>query len=131
MKRKERGCQEEVVHGMQVNAAQRSNDEHQEEKEEQRDGSEVADLSCQWPRLQLLRHSHTDLESRNQVRVAPGQVPAVSSRVFAGGRERVIGEVNVFEICVHCESKILHLRHTLGQFVSPAVLSLRAIAYVQ
>src|SRR5947207_15952634 len=100
---------------MEIYVAQCSDDEHQEEKEKQRDGSKVADLSRQWPRLQLLRHGHPNLESRNQIRVAPRQVSPVRSFVLAGGRERVVGKVNVFEIRVHGEIEILHLCHAISQ----------------
>src|SRR5437867_387302 len=109
---------------MQIYIAQCGDDEHQEEKEKQRHGSKVADLSRQRTRLQLLRHGHPNLESRNQIRVAPRQVPPVRSFVLAGWRERVVGKVNVFEIRMHGESEILHLRHAISQLVSPVVQAL-------
>src|SRR5882724_1385645 len=124
MKRKECSRQEEIIHRMQIYVAQCGDDEHQEEKEKQRHGGEVADLTRQRTRLQLLRHGHPNLESRNQIRVAPRQVPPLRSFVLAGGRERVVGKVNIFEVRVHGEIEILHLRHAISQLVSPVVQTL-------
>ncbi len=45
VKGEERGGEEEVVHRMKIDLPHRCEDEHQKEKEEQRDRGEVADFS--------------------------------------------------------------------------------------
>ena len=48
---KERARQEEVIHGMKIDPADRGDDKHQKEKEKQRHGREQADLAGQGPGL--------------------------------------------------------------------------------
>ncbi len=79
--------------------------------------------------MQFLRHDHRDLISRQQALVRPVQVPARGSLRFFGGRERVVREVNVFEVCFHAEEEIAHLRNlTAAEAVAPFVKTLRAVA---
>src|SRR5260370_4766755 len=77
VKRKERARQEKIVHRVQIVPAQRGQDEYQEEKEEQRHRSEVADSSRQRAGLQLLRQSQFNVKSRTHSLIIPFQLPAV------------------------------------------------------
>src|SRR5262249_31797244 len=131
VKRKKGRRQEEIIHRVQINVSQRRDDEHQEEKEEQRTRRKVADLSRQRSGLQLLWHGHANLESRNQIRIAPGHIPAVGSLMLSCWRKRIVGEIDVFEIGVHGQCEVMHLRNTIGQLVPPIVQTLRTISYVQ
>src|SRR6185295_9443166 len=82
-----------------------------------------------WSRLEFLRHDHRDLISRQQALVRPVQVPARGSLCFFGGRECVVGDVDVFEICFHAKEEIAHLRNlTTAEAVTPFVKTLRAVA---
>src|ERR1041385_5492415 len=128
MKSEEGRGQEEIVHGVEVNTAQSRDDEHQEKEEEQGDRSEVTDFTSQWAGLELLRHSHADLKSRDQIVVVPCEVPAIGGQLFRGGRKRVLCEINVVEVSVHVQREITHLGNAVGQLVTPALQTLRTIA---
>src|SRR6266436_9325460 len=101
MKREERAGQEKIVHRMQIVAAQRGEDEHQEEKEEQRHGSEIADSSRKRPGLQLLRHLQRDVESGHQILEIPLQLPAVRRLPLLRRRKRIIRKIETGKIRFH------------------------------
>ena len=69
MEGKECAGEKEVIHRMQLDIARGRNDEHQEEEEKERDGREETDLSGERSRLQLLRHDHRNLKTRDKVLV--------------------------------------------------------------
>src|SRR5206468_13278 len=117
MEGEEGASQEEIVQRVQIKVAQRADDEHQKEEKEQRDGSEVADLSGQGTGLQLFRHSHTDLKAREQVGIAPGELPTVRCALLLAGRERVIGEVDIFEVRRHAQHEIVDVGNAVAQLV--------------
>src|ERR1700751_4576612 len=106
VKREERCSQEEVVHGMEIDVTHRGDDEHQKEKEKQRYGRGVADFSCQRSGLQFFRHGHADLKAGDEVRVLPRELPASVSEQLRGGRERVIGEVDIAEVGLHHQLEV-------------------------
>src|SRR5690242_18356920 len=112
-------CEEEVVHGMEFESTQRGDDEHQEKEEEQRDRGGVTDFSGQRAGLEVVGHGHANLKSGDQVRVTPGEVPAVGSGLFGGRRKGVVGEVYVFEVGVHGEQEIVRLRDSVSELVAP------------
>src|SRR6266705_5290965 len=92
MKRKEGACQEEVIHRVQIVPAQRRQNEHQKEKEEQRHGREVADPPCQRSRLQLLRHLQCYVEPGHQILVIPLQLPAARRLPLSVGESELSGK---------------------------------------
>src|SRR5712664_4550804 len=106
MKRKERACHEKIVHRVQIVAAQRGQYEYQEEKEEQRHGTEIADPSRQRSGLQLLRHFQCDVESGNQILIIPLQLPAVRRLPFFGRRKRIVREVETGKIRLHQQVEV-------------------------
>src|SRR5260370_33261121 len=93
IKGKERACQEKIVHRVQVVAAQRGQNEYQEEKEEQRHGSEIADSSRQRTGLQLLRHLQDYVQPGHQNLVIQLQLQAVRRLPFFGRRKRIVWEI--------------------------------------
>src|SRR6266481_6479970 len=123
--------QEEVVQRVQIEVAQRIEDEHQKEEKEQGDGSEVADLSGQGTGLQLFRHGHADLKSRQQIGISPRELPPVRGALLLGGRERVVGEVDVFEIRRHAKHEVVDVCNAVAQFVAPTVQTLGAVCSAQ
>src|SRR5437667_5586223 len=113
MERKERARQEKIVHRVQIVAAQRGQYEHQEEKEEQRHGSEIADSPRQWAGLQLLRHLQRDVESGHQILVIPLQLPAVRRLPFFRRRKRIVRKIKTGKIRFHYQMEIVRLRYFL------------------
>src|SRR6202046_728441 len=116
---------------MQIDPPQRGDDKYKKKKKKQRPRSEEADLSRQRPRLQLLRHGDSDSVSRNQIRVIPGQIPAIADFVFRSRRKSIFGKVDVFEIGVNVQREVANLRNAVAEVVAPGVQSLRTIARVQ
>jgi len=92
-----------------VDGAQSGDVEHQEEKQQQRDGREVTDLPRERPGLQLLGHSDIDLEAADQIAVPPGEVPATGHLVFVGGGEGVEWKVDPLEVGLHIKLKVASL----------------------
>src|SRR6202171_6297147 len=139
MKCKERACQEKIVHGVQIVAAQRGENEYQKEKEEQRDGAEIADPSRQRTGLQLLRHLQCDVEPGHQILIIPLQLPAVRRLPFFGRRKRIVREIKTGKIRFHQQVEVARLRNLLPaavrilarEGVSPTVQPLRAVGRVQ
>src|SRR6266704_6774 len=148
MKREERACQEEVIHRVQIVAAQRGQNEHQKEKEEQRHGREVADPPRQRSRLQLLRHLQCDVEPGYQILVIPLQLPAARRPPLFRRRKRTVREVETGKIRLHQQAEVARLRNFLAALlrifagrrtlrvrarkcVAPTVQSLRAIGRAQ
>ncbi len=58
----ESGCQEEIVHGVELYLPERGEKEDQEEEEEERDGGEIGHLAHPGAGIQLLRHHHANLD---------------------------------------------------------------------
>src|SRR6202046_146850 len=116
---------------MQIDPPQRGDDKYQKEKEKQRHRSEEADLSRQRPRLQLLRHGDSDSVSRTQIRVIPGQIPAIADFVFRSRRKSIFGKVDVFEMGVNVQGGGANVGKPAADVVAPGVQSLRTIARVQ
>src|SRR6266852_2774214 len=110
MKGKARACQEKIVHRVQIVAAQRGQNEYEKEKEEQRDGAEIADPSRQRTRLQLLRHLQGDVESGHQILIIPLQLPAVRRPPFFGRRKRIVREIETGKIRFHQQVEVARLR---------------------
>src|SRR5947208_168172 len=113
MECKERARQEKVIHRVQIVAAQRGQYEHQEEKEEQRHGSKIADAPRQRAGLQLLRHLQRDVESGHQILVIPFQLPAVGRLSFFRRRKRIVWEIETVKIRFHQQMEIVRLRDFL------------------
>src|SRR5262245_61284591 len=111
VKSKECRRQKEVVHRMQLNAAHCRDDQHQKEKEEQRDRSEETNSPRQRSWLQMLRHGHRDLVPGNQVAEFPIQDPAISGFVLFSRRERVVGKIDVLEVGCHQKREVFYLSH--------------------
>src|SRR6266487_3078303 len=95
---------------MEFDAAQSRDDEHQKEKEEERHRSEETDASSQGTGLEFFRHGHSDLKPGKEALIAPAQLPARRALMFFCGRERVIGEIYVFEVGRHLEHEFPDLR---------------------
>src|SRR6516225_11885285 len=93
VKGKEGGRQKEIVHRMEFDPAKLREDEHNEEEEQQRDGSKIADFSRKRPGLQLFRHGQGDVVAGNQILVVPVKLPSASDGVLLCRRERVVGKV--------------------------------------
>src|SRR5262249_21395293 len=127
----ERRGQEEVVHGVDVNAADGGDDEHQKEEKEQRDRRKEADAPGQRAGLELLRHDHADLIAGKQVLVVPVQLPAIGGFTFLAGRESVVGEVDVLEIGRHGQMEVAHLGNLIAEFVAPSIHTLRGVANLE
>src|SRR6267143_277478 len=106
MKCKECACQKEIIHRVQIVRAQRGQNKHQKEKEEQRYGSEIADASRQRTWLQLLRHLQGDVESGHQVLIIPLQLPAVRRLPFLRRRKRIVREIETGKIRFHLQVEI-------------------------
>src|SRR5262249_23433161 len=109
---------------MQIDAANRAQDEHHEEKEEQRYRRKEADLACQRPGLQLLRHFHPDLKAGDQVLVIPHQLPSIAGLLLARRRKRAVREIDLLEICAHLELEVSDRRDILSKAVPPVVQAL-------
>src|SRR6266700_3080839 len=131
MKCEKRRGQEKIVQWMNINAPNGSNDEHQKKEKEQRHGSKQADASCQRSGLKFFRHDHADLIAGEQVFVIPLQLPAFGRLMLFAGRERVVREINVFEIGGHRELEIFYVRNLLAEVVTPISHSLRRITYLE
>src|SRR5437016_10201028 len=106
---------------MQIDAADRRNDEHEKKEEEQRNRRQVTDLARQWAGLQLLRHEHADLISRHQVLVIPIQIPALVFWNLTGRGARVFGKVNVFEIRLYGEAEVAELLDIAAETITPGI----------
>src|SRR5688500_16331791 len=119
MEGEERRCQESVVHRMEVDAADGDDDEHHREKEQQRYRGEEGDLTGERPGLEFLRHVHADLESREEIRVAPLQSPPATLLDLLGRGKRVLREVDVIEVRAHCQLEIAHLGDVIAEYISP------------
>src|SRR5207247_6430799 len=102
-KRKEGACQKEVIHRVQIVPAQRGQNEHQKEKEEQRHWREVADPSRQRSRLQLLWHLQGNVKPGHQILVIPLQLPAARRLPLFSRRKRTVREVETGKIRLHQE----------------------------
>src|ERR1700722_5483568 len=131
MKGEKGRCQEKIVHRMQIDLANRRNDEHQKKEKKKRHRRGVANFPRQRPGLQLRGHSHTDLKARNQIRVLPGQLPAAGNELLGSGRERIVGEINLPKIGLHGKHEIARLDNSLSPLVAPTIQTLRAIRNVQ
>src|SRR4030095_611467 len=132
MEGKEGGGEKKVIHRMEFNPPHRSDDEHDEEKEEERYRGKETDLSGQWSRLQLLRHDHGDLIPRQQILVGPTQVPTASGLGFGGWGNLILGKVYVLEVGLHVQGEVLHLGYVVAaKAVAPFVQSLRVVADLQ
>src|SRR5882672_3042423 len=131
MEREEGGGEEEVVHGVEIDVAQGGEDEHQKEKEEEGNGSEETDFSGERAGLEMFGHGHAELQSGEKVFITPCQVPAGIGLVLFCGRERVLGEVDGFEVGVHVENEIFDLGNAVvgafAELVVPVVESLGAV----
>src|SRR5574341_2466067 len=106
MKREERGREKEIVHRMQLDAAQGRDDKHEKEKEEQRNRRKEADPARQRARLQLFGHRHRDLITGYQVLVIPIQFPTISRLVLLRRRQGVVWKINVFKVRGHLQRKV-------------------------
>src|SRR5215831_18703432 len=78
VKGEERRREKEVVDGVKIYVADGRDDEHQEEKEEQRNGRRIADFAGKGTRLQFLRHGHAGLKAGNEATVLPCELPSAS-----------------------------------------------------
>src|SRR5262249_2385493 len=98
VKGEKRARQKEVIHGVQVDSAQRGQDEDQKEKEKQRHWRKVRNAACERPRLQLLRHLKRKFESRDQVLLVQFDLPALAGVRLLRGRQRMLGKIKPGEI---------------------------------
>src|SRR5260221_14707297 len=98
MESEKRCGEEEVIHRMQLDATHGGDDEHEKEKEEERDGRKETDAAGQRSRLQLLRHGHRDLIPGNQIYEFPIEIAAIRCLMLLGRRKRVVGKIDVFEV---------------------------------
>src|ERR1044072_4944256 len=129
MKREEGSGEKKVVHGVQINAAHRGDDYHDEEEKQERHGSEKAYPAREWTGLQLLRHDYGDLISGNQIFVRPVQIPPIPVLVLIRWRKRIVGEVDFTKVRSHLQIEIFHLRHIFSKAVTPFIQTLRTISY--
>src|SRR6266508_5784226 len=118
MKRKECRREKEVVHRMQLDAAQGRNDQHEKEKEEQRHRRKETDAPRQWSGLQMFRHGHRDLVTGNQVLVIPIEDPPVRSLSFLRRGQCIVRKIYVLEVCGHLQREIAYLRDAVRSIVS-------------
>src|SRR5258708_5117285 len=123
--------QEEGVQRGENGGAQRIEDENKKKKKKKGDGGGGAELSGQGNGLQLFRHGHADLKSRQQIGISPRELPPVRGALLLGGRERVVGEVDVFEIRRHAKHEVVDVCNAVAQFVAPTVQTLGAVCSAQ
>src|SRR5262249_50411832 len=99
--------------------------------EKQGDRSKVADPPGQGPGLQLLRKEHGNLEARDQVLICPEEFPATRDLALLRWRKRVLGEVDLLEVCGHAQGEVADLGYLPAPIVAPALEALGAIADLQ
>src|SRR5436309_9850431 len=106
---------------MQVDAAERGDQEDDEEIEEERDRREVANLAGERAGLEALGHGHRDLVAGDEVAIVPGEQPSGTGLLFGGGRERVVGEIDIAEVGFYAEGEVADLRDIVAETVAPAI----------
>src|SRR5246127_5171794 len=124
MKREKGACEKEIIHGMQVDAANRRQNKQHEKEKQQRYRSEGADSARQRAGLQFLRQRESDFVTRYQVLVTPDQLRAATALVLLRRRKRVPGKIEAFEIRTEPQLEIAHLAHLVAKAVLPGIQSL-------
>src|SRR5215831_13414554 len=119
MEGEESGAEKEIVHRMEIDSSKSRDDEHQKEEEEQRNGGEETDLACKRPGLKFFGHRHSDLKSRKKVSIRPIQLPTSGGLSLFSRRERVFGEIDIFEIRQHTHREVANLSNIIAEAVPP------------
>src|SRR5882724_1245829 len=129
MEGEKRRREEEVVHGMKLDTAHRSDDQHEKEEKEERDRCKETYSAGQRSWLKLLRHHHRYLIARHQVLIRPRKLPTIVCLMFLRGGKRVIGKINVPEVGLHLEREVANLTHIVtAKTIAPLVKTLGSIA---
>src|ERR1700746_1222144 len=131
MKREKGAGKKEIIHGMQVDAANRRQNKQHEKEKQQRYGSEGADSARQRAGLQFLRQRKSDFVTRYQVLVTPDQLRTATAAILLRRRKRVPGKIEAFEIRSEPQLEIAHLAHLVAKAVLPGVQSLRTVTDIE
>src|SRR6266550_4662887 len=125
MEREESCREKKVVHRVKLDAAHGGDDQHDKKEKEQGDRREETDFARQWSGLKFFRHHHRDLVTRNQILVRPCEIPTAATFMFLRRRQRVIWKVDIFEVGLHLQVKVAHLRHVFAaKTVTPFIETL-------
>src|SRR6202041_3155381 len=127
MKRKEAACEKEVVHRMQIDAANRGENEQYEKEKQQRYRGESADSACERSRLQFLRKRDPYFVAGYQILVTPNQLRAAADFVFLRRRKGIAGKIETFEVRGEPQLEITNLAHFVAKTVVPGIQALRAV----
>src|SRR5216683_4220870 len=116
----EEGCRKkEVVHRVKLDAAHGGDDQHDEEEKEKGVRRKETDSARQRSRLKFFRHHHGDLVTGNQILVRPCEIPAAATYMFFRRRQRVVRKVDVFEVGLHLQTEVAHLRNIFAAKAVP------------
>src|SRR5271154_2880896 len=77
VKRKKRASEKKIIHGMQLDAARRGQQEERKEEKQQRNRGKIADAPRERPRLQLLWQRNAHMVAGHQILIAPHEIPSV------------------------------------------------------
>src|SRR5579864_8142940 len=131
VKRKKGACKKEIIHGMQVDAANRRQNKQHEKEKQQRYGSEGADSPRQRTGLQLLRKRESDFVARYQVLVTPDQLRSSPASILLRRRKCVLRKIEPFEIRCEPQLEITNLAHLVAKTVVPGIQTLRAVTDIE
>src|SRR5580700_2483513 len=106
MERKEAGCDEEKIHGMERRISCHGQNQQYRSKEKQRDRRVERDSLCYRSRVEYIRHAHPDRLCADHIWILPFQLPTGFRRCRFSWRTCPRGEINFPEIGSHRQHKI-------------------------